>query len=140
MSDVKAANRYVYRFENDKGEGPYQCVVRPAKSSEYWPSTPRADKQPDPFSDFKMFEADWGSWGKAAERRMVKVMRLMESYKFAFSTKKAAAEWFDEVSVRRMAKYGFRLKRKLAREVVVSDSGRQCVFKPAKIDRRRKIR
>lgn len=73
--------------------------------------------------EFGNGESEWNSWGK----------RLADwidqnGYKFGFPSAEAATNWFGPY-LDRLAGYGYNLVQLPATEVIVSDTGKQVLFK-----------
>jgi hypothetical protein len=110
----------VYRVQNEVGRGPYHSWVAPNMFG------PLGQHQPVPQDDFSVFRgADLDYQDRNA------MDELMRPYLFGFPTLEAAKAWWSEQDLAHMAERGYNLVALPAAEVVVSDSGRQCLFQPA---------
>jgi hypothetical protein len=107
----EAAMNYVWRVENDNGEGPYNTEW--AHVRELRDDHNGDPEHPSPFRDFDVDEYDAFC---AAEDEAV----------FGFRTKELALKWF-ETWLERLEQHGFRLKR-FRTDEVIAESDRQLVF------------
>lgn len=139
----------VYRFENDKGEGPYQGM-RIDFGSDYYDNRSGQGKTPPPSIDVPV---------KGGHAREIPVKEALESglspvdtlgqpqqslgdltsidprwYPkkplFAFARPEDAVEWFGPTAIKRMGSQGFHLRAVPAAKVWLSSSGRQVIFHP----------
>ncbi len=112
----------VYRYQNDKGEGPYTCdwpLQQALKNDHLSPHT-----HPQP-SDMIRVRPD-SSLRDSSEREFKRYPS--ENYRYAFLTKEEAHRWFDGwQSI--LDNHGFKLVEVEASEVIVSTSGKQVAFK-----------
>jgi hypothetical protein len=83
--------------------------------------------QPGPAHDFSVFEGAGGWCGPDSAA----MQALLRPYRFGFPSKEAAFEWFGVEGLAVLEAKGFHLCIVPAADVLVSDSGRQCVFIPA---------
>lgn len=114
----------VFRVQDAHGCGPYRpkcCPRCPADISD----SDRYDKTPIPREDFK-----WGYYDPNLTFIDLPYLMQLYGYKFAFPTRAAALEWFGYDNLKAMERFGWELVPVPAIDVVVSDSGRQCIFKP----------
>lgn len=114
--------RTVYRVQNEFGRGPYQEMKAPSM----W----GAPHQPSPQDDFAVFEGAY-AFGFFPNEDGRAMSELIADYRFGFPTLEAAQAWWAPEDLRWMAKRGCHLMAIPADDVMVSDSGRQCIFKPA---------
>lgn len=117
------AELVVYRVQNEKGQGPYASTAgighkAHAMSGHY--------DHPSPRTDWAIFSDDetWRDFQAAED--------LIKEYLFAFPTRRAAFRWFGKKGLEFLKDYGFELVPVRALVVSVSDSGKQCMFKPKK--------
>lgn len=106
----------VWRYQNEKGRGPYYHTILSWPAG-YHPSHLR----PEPCDDFSVFA---GCRFADPDFR-----ELVREYEFAFPSKAAADEWFDGAATEVLQNNHFYLVEIEACEVLVSDSGRQCMFR-----------
>jgi hypothetical protein len=112
----------VFRVQNDKGEGPYNTssATRKIPKLPFYPEC-----HPLPEEDFEVFRNQNIYDDHMAFRELV------EPYRFGFPNRYVAEQWFDSYQMCLLERHGFRLVEVPATQVVVSDSGRQCIFLPA---------
>jgi hypothetical protein len=107
----------VYRVQDRFGRGPYRCDDMNVAPNVDWL------RHPAPREDFEVFNCREDGWYSA-------FIELIRPYKFGFPTLQAAFNWFHEDELQEMSQLGFHLVEIKAESVVVSDSGRQCIFIP----------
>lgn len=109
--------RKVWRIEDARGLGPYNgtpgygevyCLAIGKDRTHY-------GTQPGPYDDFS--------------RQALESMRGSAKL-FGFHTLRAAVRWFGASAIRELRKHGYYLKQVPATNVIVSHSGRQCMFTP----------
>jgi hypothetical protein len=118
----------VYRVQNRKGVGPYGGLGR-----EYSPDLAACDpgahpspehSRPVPRNDFCSFhDGDMDTFSELTRGG---------AYRYAFPSLKALFAWFSKEHLKEMAQAGFKVWRLKVDDVLVSDSGWQCIYRAAK--------
>lgn len=111
----------VYRVQNAASEGPYRNFV--GFDSTDWLDPAR---HPVPTRDFGALAPDDANYLDDISA----FYDVVRPYKFAFPTRLAARRWFGIDGMLKLAQAGFYLVEVEAEEVLVSDSGRQCIYRP----------
>jgi hypothetical protein len=107
----------VWRVENAYGGGPYRAGIAPYGKPE---------RHPAPYDDFAALAYDPDNLLDAEA-----YLDLVHPYLFGFPTIAAAYAWWTREELEDLTLHGFRLERVVAAEVIVSDSGKQCMFRRA---------
>jgi hypothetical protein len=112
----KTQYRYVYRLQNDKGEGPYHCkTVLP--DNLYFKIRDDSN-HPGPSCDF--LESEWSSYPCTTNRK----------FRFGFRVKHNVIKWFGKSTLAKLKKLGFEIVKVKASKIYESISKKQVMFIP----------
>lgn len=111
----------VYRYQNEKGEGPYrgQRIC--------WGIWRDPARHPTPDADFEALRLNRDAVDYFGD--LDALTDLVRPYRFGFPSIEAAYAWFRSDERDTLRADGFQLHAIPAREVIVSDSGKQCMFR-----------
>jgi hypothetical protein len=110
----------VWRVENSEGIGPYNAE-RTADCETFRIASLKGR------ADFWAQPAPWdGEFTGREQLRTTKRSPVL----YGFPSLRAAVRWFGAKPIRELQKHGFELKKMRVTKAVVSNSGRQFVFRP----------